>query len=169
MKRFISAVTKNIKKPSKDVTHLIEAYPSIEENIVKAASILFFSIGHSSLLHNKKTFEETIEDSESDDLSYDEGSDSDSSCNSEADCYYCGYYPMSHGMKRQKPKCKRISKVFKRVANNNCNSRRQTLNFDYYENLKNNNDPLNCIKNEFINNNDLNESDIKMVIIYIKF
>ncbi|OUM68600.1 hypothetical protein PIROE2DRAFT_3581, partial [Piromyces sp. E2] len=165
MKRFISAVTKDIKNPSKDDTNLTEAYPSIEENIVKAASILFFSIGHSSLLHNKKNFEETIEDNESDDLSYDDGSDSDSSCNSETDYYYCGYYPMRHGMK--KPKCEKINKIYnKKVTSNNSTTRRQTLNFDYYENLKNNNDPLSCIKNEFLNNNNLKGNDIKMMDNY---
>jgi len=160
MKRFISAVSKNISKSnSREVSNLIEGHPLIEDNIVKAASILFFSIGHSSFLHNKN-IEETVTEKDSEDLDYDDGSDSDSSCNSETECYYCGYYPIRNGIKKHKFKCEKSKKTLRKTINNNTRNNK-TLNFGYYEALKNN-DPLNCIKDEFINNNKINNDDVMM-------
>jgi len=187
MRRFISTVTKKITNPnSKDVSNLIEAYPSIEENIVKAASILFFSIGHSSIFHNnnnkKKTFDENIEDNDS---YFDDGSDSDSSCNSDTECYYCGYYPMRNGLKKQKLKFGKtnssninINNSNNNTSNNRCckktmnsvaNNRRKTLNFGYYESLKKNGDPLCCIKDDLMTNidHDLKKEKDNMVNIII--
>jgi len=172
MKRFISAVTKKISKPNtKDDFNLTEAYPSIEENIVKAASILFFSIGHSSLLHNnnKKT---TLDDSMFEkDSNYDDGSESDSSCNSETECYYCGYYPMRNGLKKQKSKSEKSNRCLKKTINNLVGNRRKTLNFDYYESLKKNGDPLYCIKDDLLSNIDdeIKKENDKMVIIIVKY
>ncbi|KAG4085802.1 hypothetical protein H8356DRAFT_1061292 [Neocallimastix lanati (nom. inval.)] len=155
MKRFISAVSKNIKNPnSKDVSLLTEAYPSTEENIIKAASILFFSIGHSSLISNKKSNDDELTEKDLDNMSYDDGSDSDSSCNSETECYCCGYYPIRNGVKRHKSHCDRRNKNSKIYYNNN----KHIINRNYESCFENN--TLHYMKNDInINNKDNNNKE----------
>jgi len=158
MKQFISTVSGNIKNSNpRDISMLLEEYPSIEENIVKAASILFFSIGHSSLLHNnsctKKSDNNELNEKDFESMDCDNSSDSDteSSC-SETECYYCGYYPIRNELKRQRSHCNKKSKLYNKFSKN----KRQNLTYDFYESNHLDNNTLSYIKSEPDNSNDDN-------------